>query len=360
MNSYASNFLDAEFCGDGVCLVKLVVAPPRAVEEPMMQTKLLVAVAVVTSTWPAVLRAQEQPLEVQVVDAMNKVFGAHPGFRATHAKGMIVEGSFRGTSEGAALSKATLFGGTRIPVTVRFSNNGGVPTVPDGSADANPHGMAVKFRLPDGSEVDMVMNSLKFFPVATAEDLRDLLEAVAASPPEAAKPTKLEQFVASHPTVAAASATVATPASFAEEQYQGINAFVLVNKAGERQAVRFLLAPERVVHLDPADATKRDPNFLLNELAARLQRAPVTFRLKAQLANPGDPTNDPSKPWPENRTVVELGTLILDKVVADSKEAEKTLLFLPGQVPDGVELSDDPMVSVRTSTYAESFSRRSR
>src|SRR6516162_11198974 len=66
--------------------------------------------------------------------------------------------------------------------------------IPDGSADANPHGMAIKFHLPDGSETDMVINSLKFFPVATGEDFRDLLLALAASPPDAPKPTKFEQF----------------------------------------------------------------------------------------------------------------------------------------------------------------------
>ena len=76
--------------------------------------------------------------------------------------------------------------------------------------------MAIKFHLPDGSDTDMVINSLKFFPVATAEDFRDLLLALAASPPDAPKPTQLEQFVARHPAVPAANATVSTPDSFAD------------------------------------------------------------------------------------------------------------------------------------------------
>src|SRR6476619_3099114 len=139
--------------------------------------------------------AQDADVATQVVDAMNKLFGVHPGFRAFHAKGVVVEGTFRGSPEARALSKASLFAGTAIPVTVRFSDNTGLPTIPDGSPDANPHGMALKFHLPDGSETDMVTNSLKVFPVSTAADLRDLFEAVAASPPTAPKPTKLEQFV---------------------------------------------------------------------------------------------------------------------------------------------------------------------
>jgi catalase len=205
----------------------------------------------------------------------------------------------------------------------------------------------------------MVINSLKFFPVSTAADLRDLFLAIAASPPDAPKPTKLDQFVASHPTVAAAGATVATPDSFAHEEYHGINAFMLVNKAGERQAVRYVMAPEQVVHLDAAEAAKRPPDFLMDELPQRLTRGPVTFHLKAQLAAAGDATNDPSRPWPEDRKVVELGVLTLDKAVPDSAEAQRKLLFLPGQVTDGIEASDDPMIAVRDGAYAVSFSRRS-
>jgi catalase len=324
----------------------------------MTAIKLLMVLATLVLV-PTAVWAEDQDVEVQVVDAMNKVFGAHPGFRATHAKGVVVEGSFRGAPEAAALSRAILFDGRPIPVTARFSNNTGIPVIPDGSPDANPHGIAIKFHLPDGSETDMVINSLKFFPVSTAADLRDLFLAIAASPPDALKPTKLDQFVASHPTVAAAGATVATPDSFAHEEYHGVNAFVLVNKAGERQAVRYVMAPEQVIHLDAAEAAKRPTDFLLEELPQRLARGPVTFHLKAQLAAAGDTTNDPSQPWPLDRKVVELGVLTLDKVTPNSPEAQKKLLFLPGQVTDGIEASDDPMIAVRDGAYAVSFSRRS-
>jgi catalase len=324
----------------------------------MTAIKLLIGLAalamVPTSAW-----AQDQDVEVQVVDAMNRVFGAHPGFRAIHAKGVVVEGSFKGAPDAAALSRATLFDGRTISVTARFSDSTGIPTIPDGSPDANPHGMAIKFHLPDGSETDMVINSLKFFPVSTATDLRDFFIAIAASPPDAPKPTKLDQFIASHPTVAAAGATIATPDSFAHEEYHGVNAFVLVNKAGERQAVRYVMAPEQVVHLNAVEAAKQRPDFLLDELPERLARGPVTFHLKAQLAAAGDVTNDPARPWPDDRRVVELGILTLDKSVPDSAEAQKKLLFLPGQVTDGIEASDDPMIAARDGAYAVSFSRRS-
>src|SRR3974390_3178890 len=170
----------------------------------MKKQMLLFAVMMLGLTWGAIAGAEDQPIEQQLVDAMNKVFGVHPGFRANHAKGIVVEGSFKASPEAAGLSRAVLFNGSSIPATVRFSDSTGIPNIPDGSADANPHGMAIKFHLPDGSETDMVINALKFFLVSNGEDFRDLFLAIAASPPGSPKPTRFEQFAAAHPSVPAA------------------------------------------------------------------------------------------------------------------------------------------------------------
>jgi catalase len=302
------------------------------------------------------LEAQDATVETQLVDAMNKLWGVHPGFRAVHAKGIVATGTFKAAPQAAHLSKAVLFGGGTIPVTIRFSDFTGVPNIPDGSA--KPHGMAIKFHLPDGSETNMLFNTLKFFPVSTSADFRDMILAIAASPPDAAKPTKFDEFVAAHPAVPRALATAQIPDSFANEEYNGINAFVFVNDQGERRAVRYIMSPEKSVHLDAAEAAKMGPDFLVDELPSRLARAPVTFRLKARLASPGDVTKDPSQPWPDSDEVVELGVLTIDKPVSDSLDAQKKLLFLPGQLTEGIEISDDPMIEIRNGAYAVSFSRR--
>ena len=99
-------------------------------------------------------------------------------------------------------------------------------------------------------------------------------------------------------------------------------------------------------------------DFLIDELPARIERGAVTFHLKAQLASPGDSTKDASTPWPNNDEVVELGVLTIDKAARDSLEAQKKLLFLPGQLTDGIEPSDDPLIGLRDGAYAVSFSRR--
>jgi catalase len=74
--------------------------------------------------------------------------------------------------------------------------------------------------------------------------------------------------------------------------------------------------------------------------------------LKSQLASPGDSTKDASIPWPKSNEVVELGVLTIDKTVPDSLEAQKKLLFLPGQLVEGIEPSDDPLIGVRDGAYA--------
>jgi catalase len=313
------------------------------------------ALFLVTST---VAVAQNAALPTQIVDLANKVDGVHPGFRAFHAKGIVVEGTFKASAEAAQLSRAILFNGGTIPVTARFSDGSGMPTVPDGSP-AMPRGLAIKYHLPDGDDTDMVTNSFKFFPVGSGEDFRDLLEAISESPPNASKPTKLDQFFGSHPNALKAIGSLPIPDSFADEEYHGIDAFIFVNRRGQRQAVRYVIAPERLVHISAAEASKRSPNYLFQDLVRRIAQKPLVFHLKVQLAQPGDQTQDASKAWPDGRKVVDLGVLTLTKVVPDSKQAEKKLLFMPTNLTPGIELSDDPLPTLRAAAYGVSFARRS-
>src|SRR4029077_19424633 len=150
------------------------------------------------------------------------------------------------------------------------------------------------------------------------------------------KPTKLEQFFGSHPNAPKALGTLAVPDSFADEEYHGIDAFIFVSKSDQRQAVRYLVVPEKLVHLTPEEATKQSPDFLFDELTRRIARKPEVFHLKAHFAEPGDQTKDASQPWPDDRKVVELGVLTLNKVAPNSLEAEKKLLLLPTSLTAGI------------------------
>lgn len=305
------------------------------------------------------VRADETPVPERIVDTMNQLFGKHAGVRANHAKGIVAEGRFTPTEAGKALSSAALFRSGELPVVARFSDATGIPDIPDGAPNANPHGMAVRFTLPDGSEMDIVANSLAFFPVATGEDFLALLQAAGASGPDAPKPTPLERFVADHPAVPLAVGSVQTPSSFAREIYNGVNAFVFVAEDGTRRPFRFKIEPvDGAEHLSADEAKAKAPDFLVAELGPRLAEDRALFRLAATLAAAGDPLDDATKPWPADRETVELGTITLGKVADDSAAAEKELLFLPTNLIDGIEASDDPLIQTRTDAYAVSFSRR--
>ncbi len=332
-----------------------VISEVAGSPEKRLATSLTCALLLLAS---AAATAEEPPVATQIVDLANKVDGVHPGFRAFHAKGVVVDGTFKASTEAARLSRATLFNGTSIPVIARFSDGSGMPTVPDGSP-AMPRGIAIRYHLPGGGDTDMVTNSFKFFPVGTGEDFRDLLQAIVASPPDAPKPTRLEQFFGSHPNAPKAIGSLPIPDSFADEEYHGIDAFIFVNKSGQRQAVRYVIAPEKLVHITPEEAARLPPNYLFDDLAKRVAQKPLVFHLKAQLAEPGDQTKDASQPWPDDRKLVDLGVLTLTKVLPDSAEAEKKLLFLPTNLTPGIELSDDPLPGLRTAAYGVSFGRRS-
>ena len=294
----------------------------------------------------------------QIVDIFYKIYGTHPGFRVNHAKGVVAKGSFVATPAASALSRAALFDGSSIPLTVRFSNDGGFPAIPDG-APGNIKGMAVKFHMPGGAEVDIVMLAVKTFPMATGEGFRDLLMAISESPDGTPKPTRLDEFAASHPTVLASFSTAGTPDSFAHEEYRGLDAFIFIDKAGRRQAVRYITTPEERVYLTADEAARQPPDFLIDDLAQRTAKKPVVFHLTAQLAEASDQTKDPSEPWPNDRQVVDLGVLTLDQALVNSREVQKDLLFLPTNLTDGIELSDDRLPAIRSAVYGVAFARRS-
>jgi catalase len=109
---------------------------------------VLAAFAMFAMATAETARADDEPIEIQVVDALNKAFGVHPGYRANHAKGIVVEGSFKGSPAARELSEAAIFSGTTIPITVRFSASTGIPNLPDGADAANPHGMSIKSTCP--------------------------------------------------------------------------------------------------------------------------------------------------------------------------------------------------------------------
>jgi catalase len=296
----------------------------------------------------------------QIVDTLNAIFGKHPGFRSAHAKGIVCEGEFLPAASASGLSKAPHLRGIPVKATVRFSDSTGLPDVPDGATGANPHGLAVRFHLPGGGSTDIVSNAFNGFSVATGEDFLAFLRAVAATGKDAPKPTPLEKFLAAHPkAMKVVTAPKPTPASFATEPYFGVNAFLFTNSEGEARYGRYQFRPEAgSKFLTAEEAAKKPANFLVDELGDRLAEGPAKFRLVVQLAAEGDPVDDATAVWPDDRSTVELGILSVTRRVVDNDAAQKALAFDPLHLVDGIEASDDPLLEVRSAAYAISRRRR--
>ncbi len=295
----------------------------------------------------------------QFVDSLNGVFGKHPGARAVHAKGIVLEGSFIPSRSAAAISKAAHLQRTPIPVTVRFSDFAGIPTVPDNDALASPRGLAVKFHLPDGSSSDIVAHSFNGFPSATAADFRDLMIAIGSSGANSPKPTPLDTYLSSHPAAKDfLTAPKPDPQSYATLPYFGVNTFKFTNASGAVTYGRYQFLPASgALYLTEPQAKNAAAEYLREELAARLEQGPAQFKLVLQIAATGDKLDDPSIAWPDTRRTVELGEISISRAVADNDAANHSLIFMPNALPDGITAAD-PMIAARSSAYAESYGRR--
>ncbi|HEY4369093.1 MAG TPA: catalase family peroxidase [Steroidobacteraceae bacterium] len=295
----------------------------------------------------------------QLVDALNSVFGKHPGARAVHTKGVVFEGDFTPSRSAATISKAPHLQNAPVSVTVRFSDFAGIPTVPDNDPLANPRGLAIRFHLPDGSNSDIVAHSFNGFPSATAADFRDLLIALGRSGADVAKPTPLDTYLSSHPIAKNfLTAPKPAPVSYATLPYFGVNTFKFTNSNGNVTYGRYQFLPVSGPHyLSEEQAKNASADYLRDELGTRLKQGPAQFKLVVQIAEPADKLDDPSIAWPDTRRTVELGVISISRSVADNDAANKALLFMPNALPDGIAAAD-PMIAARSGAYVESYGRR--
>jgi len=292
-----------------------------------------------------------------LVDALHTAFGDHHS-RAVHAKGIILQGSFTPAKGATHFSKAPIFAGGTLPVTARFSDFTGIPTIPDNTGDANPRGFAFKIKSKDGADYDFVNHSFNGFPVATSDEFAVLLRDIGASGPGVAHPNPVEQFLGTHPIAKTFLTTQKSPASFATATFFGVNSFQYINASGKTIYVRSRFVPRAGEHfLTPDELHAQSTGYLMEEIAQRIAKGPVSFDWYVQIAEKGDKIEDPSIAWPESRRLVKLGTIKITKLIDDPATADKQLLFLPGKPHPGIEPAD-PMLTFRDKAYPISFKGR--
>ncbi|WP_206064111.1 catalase family peroxidase [Oleiagrimonas sp. C23AA] len=283
--------------------------------------------------------------------------GVHPGLRRNHAKGVCVAGYFQGNDQASVLSRAALFADVRTPVVGRFSLPGPNPLTPDGSTPVRA--MALRFALANGQQWRTAMLNAPVFSVNTPQAFYQNLVAHA---PDAhtGKPdkAKIAAFNAAHPEMAPfmawAKATVPS-ASFATQNYGGLDAFYVTNARGQRHAVRWRFVPQAKA-TDPTG--KPDANALDADLMQRLANGPLRWQLVFTVAQAGDPTAQAATAWPADRKQITAGTLVLTRASGQAEGPCRDINYDPTILPDGMSLTDDPLPPARSAAYADSFRRR--
>ncbi|KAJ0118962.1 hypothetical protein J7T55_013218 [Diaporthe amygdali] len=261
-----------------------------------------------------------------LVETLHDIFGPHPGFRP-----------------------APHFNQPSTPVIARFSNSTGLPNVPDNNSNAEPRGFALRFQLatqPRRVHTDIIAHSVDAFPGSNGDEALAFFKAL--------KDGTVESFLNTHPkALAFVQAPKPAPASFANEQFFGVNAFKLIDSGGNETYVRYRIVPAAGLRtLGDEEVKERSENYLFDEIPKLVETGPVVFTLKAQVAENGDITDDACEHWPDERQVVDLGTISLKGLEENDAAEQKHIIFdpVPRDVP-GLEASADPLLAVRAGVY---------
>jgi catalase len=291
----------------------------------------------------------------KIIKALAPPGGPALGHRRNHAKGICFTGVFESNGNGAAISSSQIFARGEYSVIGRFN----LATADAHAADAmvRVRGLGLQISAPDGEVWRAAMIDPPFFPIATPEAFYALLLASKSKDPNAMK-----TFAAAHPEIVAFGGWAKSApwtGSYAEEPYNSLNSFIFTDGSGAEHAVRWSYIPQaQVVPISPADLAERGPNYLEQEIAERVGKAPQHWTLSLTIADPSDQTSDPSKAWPKGRRTIDAGVLVVQKIEAEADGPCRDINFDPTILPNNVHVSDDPFPAARSAAYAKSFDLR--
>lgn len=296
---------------------------------------------------------------MKAMDVLEHYGPALPSFRRAHARGIGLRGHFTATPEAAALTTAEHLQGERIEAVVRLSNGAPSPYAPDRKAVL---GLGVRFELPSSGDVAAWASlTIDHAPFGVPDDFIALQSAQRRGKNGKPSPLRLVPHILTHldtlPGLLAVLRAPVTP-SFAHSAFFGLTAYFLVDAQGTRRAFRYRWIPVDDAKGLSAEQERLYPEqYLLSEIRNRVAGGPISWTLVLQMAAPGDPTDDVTKQWPQDREDVTAGTLVLDRMHEDP-ELLDGLVFDPTKVPPGMEISQDPLLRFRSEAYAESHRRR--
>lgn len=296
-------------------------------------------------------------LSVKAVDAIEDAAGTFPGYRRAHTKGDYYEAVFTPNGKASTFTTSPHLLHTPVPAIVRFSNSSPNPTHAD--ALTPPKGMAVQFQLPDGSVTNLIAVTIPIFFAKTPEAFVEIMKFFKSAEDGLPNLKELMKIAVNYPESKVSFKMIKemrSPLSFAMARYFSIHVFNFINKDGRKQPIKYQWVPDAGLGMfGKLEAADCSADYLNEELTERVKREPVGFTLTIQLGEEGDPTDDPTAAWPEDRQTIEIGHLTISKKLI---ELPDVVLFDPTIVPEGIECSDDPILHFRHDAYAVSYNRR--
>jgi len=294
-----------------------------------------------------------------VVGALEGAYGVHPGERRNHTKSTCALGSFVGRPEAAAYSRSALFSGQPVPVVARFSLADGDPHASD--TNRSPRGMALEFRLPNGSLQHMTMINTPMFFAAMPRTFLDKMLALKPDPATGKpNPEALKAFAESHPDTKGQATFLATnnpPRSYAIVPTTAFRLSSSLTGKSHVGAVA-LRSPGRRKTTFRAEMTSEPTDFLEKALIDRTQQGPVRWDMFLTIGEPGYPETDPTILWPKDRKELKVGTLTISSAMNQEGAVCENINYDPLVMANGIAATDDPVLLFRSSSYALSFTKR--
>lgn len=199
---------------------------------------------------------------------------------------------------------------------------------------------------PRRKHTDIIGHSVNAFPGSNGDEALAFFRAL--------KDGTVESYLGAHPkALAFVQLPKPFPRSFATQRFFSVQAFKLVGAGGKGTFVRYRVEPAVGFQtLTEEEAQGKGENYMFDGVPRLLEDGPLVFKLMAQVAEEGDVTDDSCEHWPEERSIVELGSISLDGLVEDNAAEQKSIIFdpVPRDVP-GVEPSADPLLDVRAAVY---------
>jgi catalase len=210
---------------------------------------------------------------------------------------------------------------------------------------------------PGGAQWRSAMLEAPVFLASTPQNFYGFLKAASSKDANA-----VPQFLEAHPEMKVFLGWAKThprTESWTEDRFNSLNSFVFTDTKGAKHTVRWSILPENApVTLSEDELKTKSPDFLEDDIVKRVASGPQRWKLVVTVADPGDPTADPTQAWPTSRRTVTVGELAITQIEQEADGPCREINFDPTVLPAGIATSDDPFPAARSAAYRVSYDRR--